>query len=182
MFICFKRTFFNDYLMILGETMSELKELVEKFIELDDDLSEKIEKELETSEELSDEFEEENKDQIEELGEIYHEIEHAVFNEEFIIVSNAKSEDKEVVALIISDEEDEAEEFVIPVYTDEVEANEAIEIFKEQFEDNEFECDTKLGSEIISDYSEDDEFIGLAINAPQWDFVIGGEDVHDCCE
>ena len=48
--------------------MSELKHLVEKFIELDDNLNEKIEKELETSEELPDSFEEDNKSQIEELG------------------------------------------------------------------------------------------------------------------
>lgn len=162
--------------------MSELKELVEKFIELDDDLNEKIEKELETSEELPESFEEENKDQIEELSEIYHEIEHQVFNEEFIIVSNAKSEETEIVALIISDEEDETEEFVIPVYTDEEEANEAIAVFKEQFGENEFECDKKIGNEILADYAEDEGFIGLAINAPQWDFVIGSEDVHDCCE
>lgn len=162
--------------------MSELKHLVEKFIELDDNLNEKIEKELETSEELPDSFEEDNKFQIEELGEIYHEIEHQVFNEEFIIVSNAKSEEKEVVALIVSDEEDETEEFVIPVYTDEAEAEEAIALFKEQFGENEFECDKKVGSEIVADYSDDEGFIGLAINAPQWDFVIGGEDVHDCCE
>ena len=162
--------------------MSELKKLVEKFIELDDDLNEKIEKELETSEELSEAFEEDNKEQLEELGEIYHEIEHAVFNEEFIIVSNANSEETEIVALIISDEDDEAEEFVIPVYTDEGEADEAIEVFKEQFAENEFICDKKLGSEIVADYVDDEGFIGLAINAPQWDFVIGSEDVHDCCE
>lgn len=162
--------------------MSELKQLVEKFIELDDDLNEKIEKELETSEELSESFEEDNKEQLEELGEIYHEIEHAVYNEEFIIVSNAKSEELEIVALIISDEDDEAEEFVIPVYTDDAEAKEAIEIFKEQFSENDFVCDNKLGNEIIADYAEDEGFIGLAINAPQWDFVIGGEDVHNCCE
>ena len=87
--------------------MSELKDLVKKYIEIDDDLNEKIEKELETSEELPESFEEENKDQIEELSEIYHEIEHQVFNEEFIIVSNANSEETEIVALIISDEEDE---------------------------------------------------------------------------
>lgn len=162
--------------------MSELKQLVEKFIELDDDLNAKIEKELENSEDLPESFEEDNKEQIEELGEIYHEIEHKVFNEKFIIVSNAKSEEKEVVALIISEEDDEDEEFVIPVYTDEKEAEEAITVFKEQFEDNEFECDTKVGSEIVADYADDEGFIGLAINAPQWDFVIGGEDVHDCCE
>ncbi|WP_067042413.1 hypothetical protein [Methanobrevibacter sp. YE315] len=162
--------------------MSELKQLIEKFIELDDDLNEKIEAALGDSEELDDSFEEENKEQIEEIGEIYHEIEHMVFNEEFIIVSNANSEEKEIVALIISEEEDDAEEFVIPVFTDEEEAKNAIEIFKEQFEENEFVCDTKIGSEIVADYSEDEEFIGLAINAPQWDFVIGSEDVHDCCE
>ena len=162
--------------------MSELKQLVEKFIELDDDLNEKIEKELENSDELDESFEIENKEQIEEIGEIYHEIEHMVFNEEFIIVSNANSEEKEVVALIISEEDEDIEEFVIPVYTDEKEANEAIETFKEQFDENEFTCDKKIGSEIVSDYSEDEGFIGLAINAPQWDFVIGSEDVHDCCE
>ncbi|WP_407421368.1 hypothetical protein [Methanobrevibacter sp.] len=162
--------------------MSELKDLVRKFIDLDDDLNEKIEKELETSEELGETFEEDNKEQLEELGEIYHEIEHLVFNEEFIIVSNAKSEDKEIVALIVSEEDEKTEEFVIPVYTDEKEANEAIEVFKEQFGENEFTYDKKLGNEIISDYSEDEGFIGLAINAPQWDFVIGGEDVHDCCD
>ena len=161
--------------------MSELKELVEKFIELDDDLNEKIEDALTDDDELPDSFEEDNKDQIEQLGEIYHEIEHLVFNEEFIIVSNAKSEEKEIVALIVSDE-DEDEEFVIPVYTDENEAKEAIKVFKEQFGENEFECDKKVGSEIVTDYSDDEGFIGLAINAPQWDFVIGGEDVHDCCE
>ncbi len=162
--------------------MSELKELVKKFIEIDDDLNEKIEAVLDENEEIPESFEEENKEQIEELGEIYHDIEHSVFDEEFIIVSNANSEEKEIVALIISDEEDEAEEFVIPVFTDEEEANKAIEVFKEQFEENEFVCDKKIGNEIVADYAEDEEFIGLAINAPQWDFVIGGEDVHECCE
>ena len=162
--------------------MSELKELVKKFIELDDDLNEKIEAVLDENEEIPESFEEENKEQIEELGEIYHDIEHSVFDEEFIIVSNANSEEKEIVALIISDEEDETEEFVIPVFTDEEEANKAIEVFKEQFEENEFVCDKKIGNEIVADYAEDEEFIGLAINAPQWDFVIGGEDVHECCE
>ena len=162
--------------------MSELKQLVEKFIELDDDLNEKIEKELENSDELPDSFEEDNKEQIEELGEVYHEIEHSVFNAEFIIVSNANSEENEVVALIVSEEDGETEEYVIPVYTDEKEAEEAIEVFKEQFAENEFVCDKKIGSELVADYSDDEGFIGLAINAPQWDFVIGGEDVHDCCE
>ena len=162
--------------------MSELKELIERFIELDDDLEEKIEKALETADDLDEKFEEENEAQIDEMNEIYHEIEHMVFNEEFIFVSNAQSEEKEVVALIISDEDYDVEEFVIPVYTDEEEAEIAIEEFKEQFGDNDFILDKKTGSEIIADHSDDEDFIGLAINAPQWDFVISSEDVHDCCE
>ena len=82
----------------------------------------------------------------------------------------------------ISDEEDESEEFVIPAYTDEAEAEEAIEVFKEQFGENEFICDKKTGSQIVADHSEDDDFIGIAINAPQWDFVVAREEVHDCSE
>lgn len=162
--------------------MSELKEFIERFIELDDDFNEKIEAYLESHDDIDEDFENDNKDQIEALGELYHEIEHTVFHEEFIIVSNAKSEDKEVVALIISDEDEESEEFVIPVYTDEAEAAEAIEMFKEQFGENEFTCDTKKGSEIVADYSEDDDFVGIAINAPQCDFVIHAHEVHDCSE
>ncbi len=162
--------------------MSELKELIEKFIELDDDLNEKIEAYLEENDDIDEAFENDNQKQIEELAELYHEIEHGVFNEEFIIVSNASSEDKEVVALIISDEDDEAEEFVIPAYTDEAQAQEAIEVFKEQFGENEFSCDKKTGSEIVADHHEDDDFVGIAINAPQWDFVVHHEDVHDCSD
>ena len=86
------------------------------------------------------------------------------------------------MALIISDEDDEVEEFVIPAYTDEAQAQEAIEVFKEQFGDNEFLCDKKTGSEIVADHHEDDDFVGIAINAPQWDFVIHHEDVHDCSD
>ena len=162
--------------------MSELKELIEKFIELDDDLSEKIDKYLETNDDIDEAFENDNEAQIDELNEIYHEIEHGVFNEELIFVSNASSEEKEVVALIISDEDDDVEEFVIPVFTDEQEAQTAIEEFKKEFGEYEFVLDKKTGEEIIADHSEDEDFIGLAINAPQWDFVIASEDVHDCSE
>lgn len=159
--------------------MSELKQLIEKFIELDDSLNEKVEQ-LEESEEAFQKFEEEHIEQINELNETYHEIEHMVFHEEFIIVSNNSSDEKEVVALIISDEDDEEEEFVIPVFTDEEEANIAIEEFKQQFGNIEFICDKKEGNEIVADHHDDEDFIGLAINAPQWDFVIATEDVHDC--
>ena len=162
--------------------MSEVKQLIEKFIELDDDLNKKIEESLDENEELPENFEEENIDQINELNEIYHDIEHKVFNEEFIIVLNDSGEEKEVVALIVSDEEEDTEEFVIPAFTDEEEANAAIKEFKDEFGDIEFVCEKKSGNEIIADHHDDEEFIGLAINAPQWDFVISHEDVHDCCE
>ncbi|MDO5823289.1 hypothetical protein [Methanobrevibacter sp.] len=162
--------------------MSEIKALIEKFIEIDDDLSEKIEKYLETSEDIDEQFEKENEAQIDELNELYHEIEHGVHNEEFFIVYNMNNEEKEIVALIISEEEDEGEEFVIPIFTDEKEADIAIEEFKNQFGDIEFELEKKIGSEIVADHTEDEEFIGVAVNAPQWDFVIASEDVHDCCE
>ena len=162
--------------------MSEVKQLIEKFIELDDDLNKKIEESLDENEELPENFEEENIDQINELNEIYHDIEHKVFNEEFIIVLNGSGEEKEVVALIVSDEEEDSEEFVIPAFTDEEEANTAIKEFKDEFGDIEFVCEKKSGNEIIADHHDDEEFIGLAINAPQWDFVISHEDVHDCCE
>ena len=162
--------------------MSEVKQLIEKFIELDDDLNKKIEESLDENEELPESFEEDNIDQINELNEIYHDIEHKVFNEEFIIVLNGSGDEKEVVALIVSDEEEDSEEFVIPAFTDEEEANAAIEEFKDEFGDIEFVCEKKSGNEIIADHHDDEEFIGLAINAPQWDFVISHEDVHDCCE
>ena len=162
--------------------MSELKELIEKFIELDEDLEEKIEAYLETADEIDEKFDKENEAQIDEMSEIYHKIEHQVFNEEFIIVFNQSGDEKEVVALIISDENEEGEEFVIPVFTDQKEADEAIAEFKDQFGDIDFECEKKIGSEIVADHSEDEDFIGLAVNAPQWDFVIASEDVHDCCE
>ena len=162
--------------------MSDLKELIEKFMELDDDLSEKIDAYLETNDDVDEAFEKDNEDTINELGETYHEIEHAIYNEEFIIVFNESGEEKEVVALIISEEDEEAEEFVIPVFTDQGEADVAIEEFKDQFGDVEFKCETKIGSDIIADHHEDDDFVGLAVNAPQWDFTIAHEDVHECCE
>lgn len=144
--------------------MSELKELIEKYMELEDN------------------FDEDNEELAEELHDLGHEIDHAVYNEEFTIIYNADTEDEEVVALIISAEEDEAEEFFIPVYTSEEEAKKAIESFKEESEDSNFACDKAVGSAIVAAYSEDEEFLGLAVDAPQCDFVIFAESVHDCSE
>ena len=144
--------------------MSELKELIEQYIELEDN------------------FDEDNEELVNELHELGHEIDHAVYHEEFVIVYNADTEDEEVVALIVSGEEDEAEEFFIPVYTDEDEAKLAIETFIEESGESNFAIDKANGNAIVQAYSEDEEFLGLAINAPQCDFVIFSENVHDCSE
>ena len=57
----------------------------------------------------------------------------------------------------ISDEDDDVEEFVIPVFTDEQEAEIAIEEFKAEFGENEFILDKKTCAEIIADHSEDED-------------------------
>ena len=72
--------------------MSELKELIEKYIELEDN------------------FDEDNEEMADELHDLGHEIDHMVYHEEFTIVYNADTEDEEVVALIVSGEEDEHED------------------------------------------------------------------------
>ena len=144
--------------------MSELKELIEKYIELEEN------------------FDDENEEQAEELHDLGHEIDHLVYHEEFVIVYNASTEDEEVVALIVSDEDDEHEEFFIPVYTDEEEAKKAIEVFSDESGENDFGFDKANGNAIVQAYAEDEEFLGLAINAPQCDFVIFSENVHDCSE
>ena len=150
--------------------MSELKELINKYIELEEQLD-NLENEEDADEEL-----------LQQLHDLGHEIDHAVYHEEFVIVFNADTEDEEVVALIISDEESDAEEFFIPVYTSEEEAQKAIESFTEESGENNFGLDKAYGNAIVQAYSEDEEFLGLAVDAPQCDFVIFAESVHDCSE
>ncbi|MBE6498947.1 MAG: hypothetical protein E7Z80_00150 [Methanobrevibacter thaueri] len=144
--------------------MSELKQLIDEYIELEDN------------------FNEENNEEAEKLHELGHEIDHAVYHEEFTIIYNADTEDEEVVALIISDEEDDAEEFFIPVYTSQEEAEKAIESFTTEYGGNNFAMDKANGNAIVQAYADDEEFLGLAVNAPQCDFVIFAESVHDCSE
>ena len=144
--------------------MSELKDLIEKYIELEENIDD------------------ENEEEVEQLHQLGHDIDHAVYHEEFVIVYNADTEDDEVVALIVSNEDENSEEFFIPVFTDENEAQKAIEVFKEESDEGNFACDKAVGNAIVQAYSDDDEFLGLAINAPQCDFVIFSENVHDCCE
>lgn len=143
--------------------MSKLEELIEEYMEFEENIDD------------------ENKDDIEKLNEMGHEIDHMVYHEEFTIVYNKDTDDEEVVALIIADEDDN-ENFLIPVYTSEEEARKAIEVFVDESGENNFACDKAVGNAIVAAYSEDEDFLGLAINAPQCDFVIFSEHVHDCCE
>lgn len=127
--------------------MSNLKELINKYTEMND-----------------------------ELHELGHEIDHKVYSQEFIIVLNKNGDEEDIVSLIVDDED----EYYIPVYTDEEEAKEAIEVFKEEPEANEFITAKAIGKDLVEEYSEDEDFLGLAINYPQTDFIILSEEVHEC--
>ena len=140
------------------ENTENLKNLTEKYIELED-----------------------NGASEEELHELAHEIDHAVFHAELYMILNKFEDETEIVALLIGEEEDD-ESFFIPVYTSEDEPHKAIEFFKGQEGSGEFELDKGSGEEIIAAYTEDDDFLGLAINAPENGFVVFAETVHDCCD
>lgn len=140
------------------ENSENLKKLTEEYIELED-----------------------NGASEEELHELAHEIDHAVFNAELYMILNKVEDETEIVALLIGEEEDD-ESFFIPVYTSEEEANKAIEFFKGQEGSGEFELDKGRGEEIVAAYTEDEDFLGLAINAPENGFVVFADTVHDCCD
>lgn len=147
---------FKNYTYFNGEIMeaNNVKELVEKYIELEEIGSE------------------------EELHQLGHEIDHEVYRNEFFLIINQRDGDEEIVALLIG----ENEEFFLPVYTSEDETKEAMEFFLQQEGIGEFKIETAKGSELVEAYAEDEEFLGLAINAPQCDFVVFAETVHDCEE
>ena len=140
--------------------MSNLKELINEYIELED------------------QFEENDKELSERLNELGHEIDHAVYHEEFIIVFNKSEGEEEIVVMLM----DEGDEYFIPVYTDEDEVNAAIEFFKEESEENDFITEKAIGNELTQAYAEDEEFLGLAVNAPQNGFIVPSANVHDCSE
>ena len=83
--------------------------------------------------------------------------------------------------MLIGEEEDD-ESYFLPVYTSEEEAKKAVEFFSQQEGSGEFEFDKATGADIVASYSEDDDFLGLAINAPDNGFIVFAETVHDCCE
>jgi hypothetical protein len=140
------------------ENSQKLKNLTEQYIELED-----------------------NGASEDELDNLAHEIDHAVFHAELYMILNKIGEEKEIVALLIGEDESD-ESFFIPVYTSEEEANKAIDFFKTQEGSGEFELEKGKGEEIIAGYTEDDDFLGLAINAPENGFVVFAETVHDCCD
>ena len=104
--------------------MSELKQLIEKYIELDDS------------------FEEGNEELEQELDELGHEIDHMVYHEEFLIVFNKDGDEEKIVTMLI----DESDEYFIPVYTDEEEVEKAIEYFKQEAGDIEFLTEKAIGN------------------------------------
>ena len=90
-------------------------------------------------------------------------------------------EEKEIVSLIVGEDD----EYFIPLYTDDEEVKEAIEIFKKEDSDAIFETEIVASTDILETYLDDDTFLGIAINPPKYDFVIFSqnviEDHQDCC-
>lgn len=137
---------------------NNLKELIEKYMSIEET--------------------EENHEELHQLG---HEIDHVIFDNNFYLVTHNDSEEKEIVSLIVG----ENDEYFIPLYTDDEEVKEAIEIFKKEDSDAIFETEIVASTDILETYLDDDTFLGIAINPPKYDFVIFSqnviEDHQDCC-
>lgn len=137
---------------------NNLKELIEKYMSIEET--------------------EENHEELHQLG---HEIDHVIFDNNFYLVTHNDSEEKEIVSLIVG----ENDEYFIPLYTDDEEVKEAIEIFKKEDSKASFETEIVSSTDILETYLDDDTFLGIAINPPKYDFVIFSqnviEDHQDCC-
>lgn len=137
---------------------NNLKELIEKYMNIEET--------------------EENHEELHQLG---HEIDHVIFDNNFYLVTHNDSEEKEIVSLIVGEDD----EYFIPLYTDDEEVKEAIEIFKKEDSDAIFETEIVASTDILETYLDDDTFLGIAINPPKYDFVIFSqnviEDHQDCC-
>lgn len=137
---------------------NNLKELIEKYMSIEET--------------------EENHEELHQLG---HEIDHVIFDNNFYLVTHNDCEEKEIVSLIVGEDD----EYFIPLYTDDEEVKEAIEIFKKEDSDAIFETEIVASTEILETYLDDDTFLGIAINPPKYDFVIFSqnviEDHQDCC-
>lgn len=137
---------------------NNLKELIEKYMSIEET--------------------EENHEELHQLG---HEIDHVIFDNNFYLVTHNDSEEKEIVSLIVGEDD----EYFIPLYTDDEEVKEAIEIFKKEDSNAIFETEIVASTDILETYLDDDTFLGIAINPPKYDFVIFSqnviEDHPDCC-
>ena len=137
---------------------NNLKELIEKYMSIEET--------------------EENHEELHQLG---HEIDHVIFDNNFYLVTHNDCEEKEIVSLIVGEDD----EYFIPLYTDDEEVKEAIEIFKKEDSEAEFETEIVSSTDILETYLDDDTFLGIAINPPKYDFVIFSqnviEDHQDCC-
>ncbi|WP_400219205.1 hypothetical protein [Methanobrevibacter smithii] len=137
---------------------NNLKELIEKYMSIEET--------------------EENHEELHQLG---HEIDHVIFDNNFYLVTHNDSEEKEIVSLIVGEDD----EYFIPLYTDDEEVKEAIEIFKKEDSNAIFETEIVASTDILETYLDDDTFLGIAINPPKYDFVIFSqnviEDHQDCC-
>lgn len=137
---------------------NNLKELIEKYMSIEET--------------------EENHEELHQLG---HEIDHVIFDNNFYLVTHNDSEEKEIVSLIVGEDD----EYFIPLYTDDEEVKEVIEIFKKEDSDAIFETEIVASTDILETYLDDDTFLGIAINPPKYDFVIFSqnviEDHQDCC-
>ena len=137
---------------------NNLKELIEKYMSIEET--------------------EENHEELHQLG---HEIDHVIFDNNVYLVTHNDSEEKEIVSLIVGEDD----EYFIPLYTDDEEVKEAIEIFKKEDSDAIFETEIVASTDILETYLDDDTFLGIAINPPKYDFVIFSqnviEDHQDCC-
>ncbi len=124
---------------------------------------------------------EENEDNEEKLHKLGHEIDHVIFDNNFYLVTHKDGDEKEIVSLIIGEDD----EYFIPLYTDDGEVKEAIELFKQEDESASFETEIVSSTDILETYFDDDTFLGIAINPPKYDFVVFSqnvvEDHHDCC-
>lgn len=137
---------------------NNLKELIEKYMSIEET--------------------EENHEELHQLG---HEIDHVIFDNNFYLVTHNDGKEKEIVSLIVGEDD----EYFIPLYTDDEEVKEAIEIFKKEDSEASFETEIVSSTDILETYLDDDTFLGIAINPPKYDFVIFSqnviEDHQDCC-
>lgn len=137
---------------------NNLKELIEKYMSIEET--------------------EENHEELHQLG---HEIDHVIFDNNFYLVTHNDDEEKEIVSLIVGEDD----EYFIPLYTDDEEVKEAIEIFKKEDSNAIFETEIVASTDMLETYLDDDTFLGIAINPPKYDFVIFSqnviEDHQDCC-